>query len=97
KLHLNGLAIRGFNDRNIYASFNEHLKAALSLDGAAMGIEIINGIETVVVEKLSHFYQPVRIGQIPWVKDIEKEAAEDMYFNELKTGPTKWNTETINN
>lgn len=95
----NGKRVRGFPevDNPNYASLKDLIEVAQAVDGAGIGIEIQNGKERVVVEKLPYFYQNVRVVQFAWVKDIEKLVLPEYYFNELDGGYDKWGNEAIGN
>lgn len=99
KLSLNGYLIRGFaiTEKPVEMSFKQIFEASAAMDGVGIGIEMINGRETVVVEKLSYFYKPVRIGRIPYVRDIKKKVQDDAYVIQIDGGYDKWSNETLNN
>jgi len=94
-----GKSIRGFNitDNPVYINFKDLLESFQAIDGIGVGIQYINGIETVVVEKLDYFYNPTKICTIDFVRDIEKEVADELYYNELIFKYPEWNNEFVNN
>jgi hypothetical protein len=99
KLLLNGSLIRGFDpdDRGLHISFKDLLDGAVAIDGVGVGIEHINGRETVVIEKLSHFFAPRRVARLSYVRDIEKEVAEEFIYNQIDGGYDKWSDEQVGN
>lgn len=88
----NGFQVRGFPiaDKPVITSMKDLFESLHMIDGVGMGVETINGKEYVVLEPLSHFYQPVEVFQVDNVKDIEKSVDEDGYYNELEIGYKKW-------
>ncbi|NJL35134.1 MAG: hypothetical protein HC893_16375, partial [Chloroflexaceae bacterium] len=94
-----GKLIRNFPaaSNHIYASFADLFKTAQAIDGVGMGIEMIDGKQYIVVEKLNHFFNSTRSVQIPYVRDIEKVVLEKYYYNELECGYDKWGDEAVGN
>lgn len=99
KLLLNGALIRGFEppDKGVYISFKELLESSTAIDGVGVGVERIGDIETVVVEKFTYFFKPVRAAQLPFVRDIKKTVIDEDYFIQIDGGYDKWSNEAINN
>lgn len=89
---LPGFWVRGFpaTDKPLYLSFSELLAFASAVDGTSVGIEVIDGKEYIVLKPLEEFYQQVEILKLNNVKDIEKEVAEEFYYNEMEIGFRKW-------
>lgn len=95
----NGSTIRGFPiaERPMHTSFKDLLENCMSIDGVGLGIVTEGNKQRAIVEPLSFFYNTNRVAQFPFVKDIDKEVAEEYYANELEAGSEKWNNEFSNN
>jgi hypothetical protein len=94
-----GKCIRGFDviENPIFSNFKELFESLQAIDGIGVGIEKIDGVEKVVVEKINYFYNNTRSVRIPFVRDIEKEVADEYYYNELGFTYPNWSNEFINN
>lgn len=95
----NGSTIRGFpiEQRPMHTSLKDMLENCMSIDGVGFGIVTEGNKQRGIVEPLNFFYNTNRVAQFPFVKDIEKEVAEEYYANELEAGSEKWNNEFSNN
>lgn len=94
---INGHLLRG-SVKPLYCTLKQLIDASMAMDGVGISIEKVSGVERVRVESLSFFYQAKRLMRLDYVKDIEKEVAEDMYANELDNGNDVWtNNKTTNN
>lgn len=91
-----GNQIRGI-DKPIRCKLRDLVDTFAGLDGIGLGIEKVNGVERVRCEPLTHWFQTKLLMRLQYVKDIEKEDVADLYFNQMKIGPTEWASEKINN
>jgi hypothetical protein len=81
---LNGLMVRGFNDRAFPWSTKEWMNALMALWCMGMSVERDNdNNEWVRFEPLEYFFRPVRLMTLNTVSDFDEEMADEYIFNEL--------------
>jgi hypothetical protein len=95
RAYTNGNQLR-LLDLPIYCSLKDLIEATAAIDGIGIGIEKTNGVERVRVEPMTYFYKATRTLRLDYVKDIEKEVLDQLYFNQLEAGIDKWRTSTGN-
>lgn len=84
-------------DKPIYVSFKDLFETCRAIDGIGVGIEKSNNNERLRVEPITYFYQAKRLMQLSFVKDIQKEVAIDLYYNQLEGGLDKWTNDKQTN
>lgn len=94
----NGFQIRKFPiaDRPIYMSMEDFYEGLDAIYNLGMGIETGGSGYVIRVEPKEYFYSTnviLRIGNIP---DIKVGVAKNYYYNALKIGYEKWETENVN-
>lgn len=91
-----GFQVRGFpiEDKPIFANAKDAIKSFQAIDNIGVGIEVIDGKQKVVIEKLDYFYDASKtIYNIPFVSNIETSVAKEYYYNEVEIGYEKWENE----
>lgn len=86
----NGLNLRLFADKKIYASFNEIFAAFNCIHNIGAGYEN----SKIRVEPLSYWFdKTTKIISLPFVNKINSSNLNDKYFNKIAIGFSKWQTE----
>ena len=94
----NGFQIRKFpiTDRPIYMSLDDYFEGLNAIYNLGLGIEVGGSGYVIRIEPKEYFYSTnvlMRVGNIPDMKVVN---GEEYYFNSLKIGYDKWQTENIN-
>lgn len=100
-----GFWIRGFEQgderyKGITTSWNDYIKSYIALKNLGYGIEIRNGIEKIIVDKKSYFYNrnvTIRLGIINengefefiQVKNVKRTKIVDNYYSSADVGSQK--------
>lgn len=71
---------------SIKTSFLNLFKALNARLSLGVGVEIIDGKETVILAPISYFFQPNEIARFDYVKDFEMQVANDLLFSTVKIG-----------
>lgn len=99
---LNGFMVRGFpvtgdNARTIRLSMNDYFKGLSAIENLGLGVEEVGGVYYVVVEPREYFYDvSATILTLSNVPDIKRYELPEYYYNRVKVGYNKWETEFIN-
>lgn len=81
-----GLALRGIYPCLMLTSFENFFDALDSLFGIGLGIEIIDEVETVVIENLSYFLSGDDVIETERVTDLTLYNAREYQYNSVKVG-----------
>lgn len=82
----NGYAASGGTLYSIKTSFEDFFQSINAIAPIGIGIEIINGVETLVLEPVEYFYRDEVQLSLGAVSELEISIAKDLIFNSVKVG-----------
>lgn len=95
---IQGLQIRTYllTDKRFSMSFDKWWKGANPILNLGLGIDIINGAETIRVEEKSHWFDSSTTSvNINNVYEIIREYDNDKIFKKIEVGYNKWQSEDV--
>lgn len=85
-----GKMIRGFEDSTISTSLKEFLDNSRDVYGMGYNIELVEGVEKLVHEPLTHFFRSESVIKIPeQVNNVKRTVAKDFIYSTINTGYKK--------
>ncbi|WP_428743240.1 hypothetical protein [Tenacibaculum sp.] len=82
-----GFWIRQFLDKNMEISFDDYINTSNAIHNTGYTIEIIDGVETLVVEDMKYFFQDAVAITLPnQVSNLEREAYKEFCDSSLEFG-----------
>lgn len=84
-----GFWIRQFDDEKFETSLKDYLENSNCIHNTGWGVEILNGVETLVLEDQKHFFRPRIIAELGEVNDLKIVPADDFLHSSLEFGYKK--------
>lgn len=85
-LFTSGDAIRLISPFNMKVSFNDFFNCLNSLYGIGVGVEVIGGVETLVLEERAYFYDSTQSYSLGVADGISISTASELLYNKLTIG-----------
>lgn len=81
-----GQAIREFTGISLTTSLYDFFFSLRDIYNIGMGVEIISGVQTVVIEEMDYFFSSTNVLHLGSVNNIKYATASDLVFNNIKVG-----------
>jgi len=94
----NGFQIRGFPilDKPIVENWRDLFGSLNNIFNLGVGIEVIDGVEKIVVEPKEHFFDKANIiADLGFVEDLEEEAETELIYNKVDVSYRNWEIESV--
>lgn len=95
-LFTSGDAIRLISPFNMKVSFNDFFNCLNSLYGVGVGVEVIGGVETLVLEERTYFYDSTQTYSLGVADGISISTASELLYNKLTIGYPNQEYEQLN-
>lgn len=93
----NGFEIRQVRDKSTNTSLDDLFEATKAVDNIGLGVQKFNGVDKIVVEDISFFYdKSAIIFKASGLRELSMSLALDRVYNEAEFGYEKWEPEAVN-